>query len=238
MVNGILDGPRLPLAALLAATLGCGDLALPDISGANLELNILDGNGQTGPVGAPLPKPLVVKVVTETGHPVAGRQVAFLTSVDAGSLDPDTTETNERGEAVATWVLGTEPGQYTVEARLVAELEEPPAKVFQASAVPAAPDTLRPASPTNQPGRRGETLEEPLAVVVVDRFGNPVGDVPVAWEVTAGEGEVSEEQTRTGPDGRTSVVWELGGRFGIQKVTASIPDVTGSPVTFTATVLF
>jgi hypothetical protein len=227
-------------AALSAAAIACGgDLTLPDSSGAGLDLSKVGGDSQVGPVGEALPDPLVVRVVTVGGQPVAGQEVAFvLPEGETGRLDPDTAVTNSAGEALARWVLGSEPGDYQVEARLVSELTDPPAQLFQASAVPADPDTLRALSPLLQPGRRGETLDDPLVVLVLDRFGNPVSGVEVEWKETAGQGTLSAERTPTGADGTASVFWTLGGRIGLQKVTASVPGATGSPLTFSATVLF
>ena len=216
-----------------------GDLTLPDSSGAGYDLTKVRGDDQTGPVGEALPEPLVVRVVASGGQPVVGQAVAFLLPEgESGRLDPDTAVTNSSGEALALWVLGTVPGEHQVEARLVTELADPPAELFQASAVAADPDTLRALSPLLQPGRRGDTLEDPLIVLVVDRFGNPVSGVEVQWQVTAGEGSVSADLTGTGADGTASVSWTLGGRIGVQKVTATVPGTTGSPVTFSATVLF
>ena len=235
-----LGGLRPLLAAVVAASLACGeDLALPDPSGSGLELTVASGNGQTGTVGAQLADPLVIKVLAEGGQPVLGSRVAFLaTGEGAGSLDPDTAETNAQGEVVARWVLGTVPGSQSGEARLVTDLETPPSAQFQASAVAAAPDTVRAMSPLTQQGRRGEEVDSPLVVVAVDRYGNPVPGVTIIWAVTVGEGEVSQEQTPTGSDGTASVTWELGGRIGVQRVTASLDGASGSPVTFSATVLF
>jgi hypothetical protein len=240
MLKPTFGGVRPLLAAALAASMGCGsDLALPDPSGATLDITIVDGNGQSGPVGQALPEPLVVKVVTEDAQPVSGRRVAFVpVSVGAGTLEPDTTETDEKGEAEAQWVLGTVPGNQEVEARVVSDLEEPPRTQFQAAAVAAEPDTLRAISVLNQPGRRGDTVDDPLVVIAVDRFGNAVPGIAVDWDVTSGEGQVSADQTITGTDGSASVIWTLGGRIGVQKVTASIGGATGSPVTFQAVVLF
>ena len=228
-----------PLAAAVAVGACGSDLTLPDDSGAGLGLAKVAGDGQTGPVGQPLPDPLVVRVDAPGDQPVTGLRVAFLLPDGAtGQLDPDTALTDADGEAVATWILGTTPGEHEVEARLVVEGAPPPVATFQASAVPGGPDTLRALSPLFQPGRRGQTLPDPLMVAVVDRFGNPVGEVEVAWSVTAGEGELSAGTTRTAADGTASVIWTLGDRSGVQKATATVPGVTGSPVTFSATVLF
>ena len=54
----------------------------------------------------------------------------------------------------------------------------------------------------------------------------------------AGDGELSLHASETGADGTTAVSWELGDQVGVQKVTAAMPGITGSPVTFTAVVLF
>ena len=232
---------RAALAALLAVAAGCGgDLTLPDSSGSGLELSRVAGDDQTGPVGSPLPDPLVVRVVGAGQAPAAGRRVAFvpLESDADGSLDPDTAVTNSRGEAFSIWVLGTDPGEHRVEARLVADDAAPSPVTFSASAVAAEPDTLAAASAENRVGRRNEELADPLVVRVADRYGNPVPGAVVGWAVTFGEGEVSATETTTAADGTTQVDWTLGNRIGVQRVAASVPGAHGSPLTFTATVLF
>ena len=157
----------------------------------------------------------------------------------AGRLDPDTAVTGPDGRAVAQWVLGSEPGLHEVEARLVvSEPAPPPMAVFQASAVAGEPDTVRAASPVSQPGRIGQPTPEDPTVLVLDRFGNPVASAEVGWEVTAGGGSVSSPQTATGTDGKATVTWTLGLGIGVQKLTARVDGAHGSPVTFTATVLF
>ncbi len=230
---------RAALAGVLI--LGCGgDLALPTSSGEGVDLSILGGNGQTGTVGQELPEPLVVRVESG-GAPIEGHKVAFVVAGDpgAGRLDPDTAVTGPDGRAIARWVLGSETGPHEVEARLVVtEPAPPPMAVFGASAVAGEPDTVRAVSPVSQPGRIGQpTLEDPT-VLVVDRFGNPVGGAEVNWDVTAGRGSVSSSQTATGADGRAAVTWTLGLSVGVQKLTARVDGAHGSPVTFTATVLF
>ncbi len=224
----------------LAAVQGCGgDLALPSSSGDGVALSIVDGNGQRGTVGEELPRPLVVSVEAG-GTPIPGHEVAFVFVGDpaGGRLEPDTAVTGEDGRAVARWVLGPEAGPYEVVARLlVSEPEPPPSLVFEASAVAGEPDTLRALTPVSQPGRRGEPVRDQPSVLVVDRFGNPVAGAPVAWAVTAGGGTVTGG-TATGEDGMATASWTLGMGIGVQKLTARVEGAHGSPVTFTATVLF
>jgi hypothetical protein len=129
-------------------------------------------------------------------------------------------------------------GQHRVEARLVADAAAPPPVSFSAEATAGPPDTLAEASALFRAGRRGAELPEPLVVRVADRFGNPVAGAAVTWTVAGGDGELSTDQSRTAPDGTAAVTWTLGQRIGVQRVLASIGGVNGSPVTFSATVLF
>jgi hypothetical protein len=230
-----------PAAVLtLAGLSGCGaDLTLPDSTAAGLALAVVGGNGQTGTVGQALPNPVVVQVRTEAGQPIANREVEFAPA-DSGatSFNPATAVTDASGRAISTWVLGTAPGVYNAEARIVALDDAPPPVPLQAAAVAGTPDTIRAMSPTGQPGHRNQTLPEPLVVMVVDRFGNPVAGAEVDWDVEAGGGEVSQERVATASDGTSRVTWTLGVGIGLQQVTAEVDGAVGSPVTFTAAVLF
>jgi hypothetical protein len=234
---------RRAFVVLVAGTLGCGnDLTLPDTNGSGggiIAVTKAGGDIQNGPVGATLPEPLIVKVLGAGDQPAAGIEVAFeLPDATAGLVDPNTAITNAAGEAVAHWTLGTVPGSYTVVARLPGTEAEGTATEFTAVAKPADPDTLTPQIPLSQPGRRQQPVQDAPRVRVVDRFGNPVPEIPVAWQVVAGEGTVSQPITTTDADGQTAVDWTLGNRIGVHKLTAAIGSVTGSPVTFTATVFF
>lgn len=240
MNSARFKGLRALAAVLAAAALACGgDLTLPDPSGAGLQLTKVGGDGQTGAVGAVLPEPIVVRVRTESGQPVAGREIAFLfPEGESGGVDPDTAVTNSDGDALTRWELGPETGERVLDARVVTETADGPTIRFLADAVAASPDTARALSATSQPGRRGQTLPDPLVVAVVDRFGNPVSGFEVQWAVEAGDGEISASVTPTDGNGTASVTWTLGGRIGIQRVSATVAGATGSPVTFSATVLF
>jgi hypothetical protein len=222
--------------------LGCsGDLTLPGSMGAPaLAMAVVRGDGQVGTVGEKLPAPVVVEVKTDAGQVLPGRRVAFVVPQgDGAGFDPDTVMTNSEGQAETRWVLGTAVGVYTAEARLVPDGESAPSIApLQATADPGAPDTVRATSATIQPGNRREPLPEPLVVMAVDRFGNPVAGAEVRWDTSSGSGDVSAETTLTGSDGTTSVTWTLGNRVGVQRATAKVDHAEGSPVTFTATVLF
>jgi hypothetical protein len=233
---------RLALFLLLAAGLGCSsDVLLPEPPGGgdNVALTIYDGDEQTGTVGEPLPRPLAVQVLTPRQQPASGREVAFVVVDPAsGQVSPDVSITNSDGVATANWVLGSTSGSYVVTAHLVGGEAENQVTEFRADANPAAPDTLHPASDLTQPGRRGRQVEKAPVVHVVDRFGNPVPKAQVVWQVTGGDGRVLEPISLTDDLGNASAQWTLGNRIGAHRLTATIGSVSGSPVTFLASVFF
>jgi hypothetical protein len=170
---------------------------------------------------------------------VAERQVSFtVADPTAGQVSPEVAVTDSAGKATARWVLGPTPGAHAVTAQLVGGAADNQVTVFRAAATPAPPDTLRAVSDPTQPGRRGREVNIAPAVHVVDRFGNPVENAEVVWQVTGGEGRVLEPITLTDALGNASARWTLGNRIGVHRLTASVGTVTGSPVTFSATVFF
>jgi Big-like domain-containing protein len=234
---------RPALALLLASSVGCGssDLLLPEPPGGgdNVALSKYHGDEQIGTVGEQLPLPLEVRVLTARELPASGREVAFAVSDPAsGQVSPAVAITDADGVATARWVLGTAPGPHVVTAQLVGGEAENQVTEFSAAANPAAPDTLRATSNLTRAGRRDREVDPAPVVHVVDRFGNPVQDVQVVWQVTAGEGQVLEPITVTDASGDASAHWTLGNRIGVHRLTASVGTVHGSPVTFLASVFF
>jgi adhesin/invasin len=222
----------------LAGLTGCGgDLTLPTPTGEGVAFAAIDGDDQTGMVGEELPRPLVVSV-EDGGAPARDYRVAFsITEGPSGvRLDPDTATTDDDGRAATRVTLGSDIGPYEIVATLVV-VDPPPAAVFAGAAVAGRPDTVRAAAPLLQSGRRGDPVTDAPTVVLVDRFGNPVAGAEVSWQVTAGGGEVTGGTTADDA-GRATATWTLGSGVGIQKLQASVDGATGSPIVFSAAVLF
>jgi hypothetical protein len=234
---------RALLAFLVAAgASGCstGELLLPEPPGGgdNVALSKSDGDNQEGTVGETLPEPLIVSVRTAGGWPAEEREVEFVTMADDLEIARDTAITDSLGNATLHCVLGTIPGDYVIRARLIDLEGEPQIEEFAARAWPGAPHTLSAVTAVTQAGRRAKPAPTSPIVEVVDRFGNAVPEALVAWQVTAGEGGVSEALTRTTGEGTATVEWILGNRTGVHRLTAALEQATVSPVTFTVTVLF
>ncbi len=233
---------RLLACILIAGASACstGELLLPEPEGGgeNVALSKFDGDHQVGTVGETLPEPLIVSVRTASGRPAEEREVEFVTVAGDVEVARDTAITDGQGNATVHCVLGTVPGEYVIRASLIDLEGESQVQEFIARARPGPPHTLSATSPVTQPGRRARPAPISPVVNVVDRFGNAVPEALVAWQVTAGEGEVSETLTRTIQDGSATVDWTLGNRTGVHKLTAAVEQPTVSPLTFTVTVLF
>lgn len=120
------------VAILLAASgLSCGDddpLEPPTPT----TLEKLTGDEQTGLVSEALPDPLVVRVLDQTGRPIAGVSVTWMAQ-GGGSVSPETVPTDAAGLASAVRVLGETAGEQTTTAE-VSGLEGSPV-TFTSTAV-------------------------------------------------------------------------------------------------------
>ena len=92
---------------------------------------------------------------------------------------------------------------------------------------------LKGVSGSGQISTVGTLLAEPFVVRVEDQDGIPVEGFVVSWELTAGNGAVTEEESPTDSQGLASTTLQLGALPGINRVRASIGSP--SPVVFTAT---
>ena len=96
--------------------------------------------------------------------------------------------------------------------------------------VPLAPAASRLVAGADQVGTVGQRTPEPLAVLVTDRFDNPVPEVEVTF--APGDGSVDPAVARTGLDGIARATWTLGTKAGPQTATATVPGL--APVVFSA----
>ena len=225
------------IALALAALISCGEgLVLPE-DGAPAELRLIRGDDQSGAAGAPLPDSLEVRVLDARGNALPRQTVTFTleSALPGARVTPENATTRPDGTARALWVLGATSGIQEVVAQVARSAGGPLEVRFSAIVGAAGAQRIAIVDGNEQSGAVGSPLANPLVVLVTDGFGNPVAGVPVEWEAQAGSLEPGT--SLTGTDGRAQASWTLGSSSGTQSASASNPDLTGSPVTFTATAL-
>ncbi|MGD2122067.1 MAG: hypothetical protein PVJ76_10005, partial [Gemmatimonadota bacterium] len=109
------------IGLLLGALIGlssCGDGDPTGLDAEELDLLLVQGDGQASAPGTPLPVPLKVRVQRAgSGTPVEGAKVRWRMVVGAGAeVNPSSVETDSLGIAESLVTLGPEIGTYTVEA--------------------------------------------------------------------------------------------------------------------------
>jgi hypothetical protein len=111
-------GLVLPVTLLAAVACGGDDLVLPSNGSpagpTPTQLQMAGGNGQIGVAGSPLPNPVRVQLLDESGNGMVDQAVTWVVGTGDGSATPQST-TDANGFAEATWTLGT-PGSNTLNA--------------------------------------------------------------------------------------------------------------------------
>ncbi|MCI0696912.1 Ig-like domain-containing protein, partial [candidate division KSB1 bacterium] len=210
-------------------------------AGAASKLVYVSGNNQVGTPGQQLPNPFVVQVTDDNGIPVKDVAVTFVVTAGGGSLsNAQPVLTNATGQASTFLTISTTQALNKVEARSAGLAGSP--FVFTASAKPGDPKTLVKLSGDGQSGSGGQTLPNPIQVMVKDNLGAGVPNHPVTFTVTAGGGSINLGQSsatvNTDAQGIAQVTWKLGTPGAAQTLRVNSgfngSPLSGSPLTFTA----
>ena len=204
------------------------------------QLFLLQGNGQSSPVGAQAPTMLRVRATASDGvTPVNGATIAWSAT---GGVNFSTCSgatscsvlTDESGEA-STWVTPTAAAAATVSAQL-APASYSPAQSQQASLVgtESALD-LAALTPTISVAR-GATLSVPLTVEAL-KLGQPQPNVTVEFAVTNGSASLSSNAAITNASGLAGVTAQLVNLSGTVQVTACVLPADKPCQTFTMLVI-
>ena len=208
-------------------------------------VSIVSGNSQTGAVGTVLPQPLVVRLTNALGQPVAGVPVVFRVDENSGGLVSGTAnlgslavQTNDTGQASATFRLGTRSGVGNNIVEATATGFTGPA-VFTHSATPTAAQRIVVDTGNSQIGAVGQPLPLPFVAIVTDAGFNRIGGVPVTFTVRQGGGTLGGLATLTttsDSDGRVAAVLTLGRQEGQDNnvVEATFAGNPGQPAAFLA----
>ena len=211
---------------LLAAILGsCSD---PSGPAAPAEVQAVSNTSQEAVAGSEVADSLVVRVSDVNGDPAAGVEVSWVVTTGDGSVSPISTTTDSGGRARTSWTLGATAGPNEVRS----EVQGLAPVVFTALGVAGPVSSLEVVSGDSQEAAAGEAVPDSLVVLVVDSNDNPVQDVVVDWEVTAGGGSVNPPSAPTNSEGYVGTSWTLGMTPGANEAQATVPDLI--PAVFTA----
>lgn len=181
-------------------------------------IEVVAGGEQRALAGATLPQPVVVRLLSQRGHPVPNVAVRFRTADGRGSTDPQMATTDAAGRARTSWTLGDYAGRQhllatsdALDSAVAATAESEP--VAANTRLLSLRDTLR--------GTAGGELTEVAGVRVTDSLGRPVADLPVSWGAAQG-GRVVALAERTDSLGEARARWTLGPRSGVQRAQVRV----------------
>jgi adhesin/invasin len=179
--------------------------------------------------------PLTVKVTDGSGAPVAGVVVTFAAPDGGGTVTPALDTTDFSGQASTRWRLG----EKVVAQRATASASGVTGSVsFVATTRAAAPASIAISAGEGQSAAAGSAVATRPAVVIKDRFQNPVANATVVFSTLAGGGSVTGSGAATDASGIATVgSWVLGTTAGANRLSAVAlaSGVTGNPITFNAT---
>ncbi len=198
----------------LAFVAGCAADGANRLQRSPAELHMADGNDQYGVAGAPLAKPIVVKLIDERGKPVVDHRVTFEVASGGGRLTSDSSTTDSAGMAQVHWILGDSVADYQrMNVHAVDSGSGRPiiTRVFRARARPRPAARLVAVSGDGQSGYPLTTLPERVVVRAVDSAGRGVPMLPITFSVVAGGGSVTGGARFTDSDGlATAGEWTIG----------------------------
>ncbi len=172
-------------------------------------------------VGRWLSDSIRVRLVDTKEEPVAGYPITFTIHSGGGVLAPglsDQTDvlTDNRGIAAVAWRLGSSA---STTQKLIVTLETVDIPVLNApleitaQAEPLAVSKLLWMGDSLRSGRAGQLLEDPLRLVALDRYDNPVPGVKTVFNLDDGNGSIggaTSLMVASASNGIVSVPWTLG----------------------------
>ena len=204
-------------------------------------LAVIGGDSLSGIVGVALPIKLQVAAFDANGNSVIGATINFA-AVSGGSVSPASATTDLGGAASTTMTLGPTVGTYAFTATVAGSPNVTARVAVPASAAAAA--VLGILGGSNQVDTVLATLGKTLTVKVTDAFGNAVPQQAVDFQVTSGQATLISVpgtpaqtlvHTTTDNTGTAQATLVAGPLAGAVVVTATAPQTSIAPVTFSAT---
>ena len=232
MTRSLVRLRRVLAGTLLTGSIAaCNDSTKPPTPSA---VTAVTATAVAGTVGEVTTTPITVRVTDAGGTALSNQTVTFSVVDGGGSITPATVTTSSAGEATTTWRLGQTAGVQRAQA-VVAGVAT--GVTFTATAAAGAPSVVAVSTGDNQSAPAGSVLATAPAVIVRDRFQNPVPGVSVVYSIIAGNGTLVSPGSTTNASGVASANgWRLGTTVGPNRLSALVvaSGVTANPIVFTA----
>lgn len=209
--------------------------SLTNTPGPATSLQLTSGGGQSTTVATSFAAPLVVTAYDAQGNVVPGVLVTFAppSTGATASLDAVTVVTDASGQATVQAAAGTRAGSYSVGAHLSNPAIAVAIGLTNTPGAPASIAAVDGASP--QAAQTGTPFAEPLEVVVLDAYGNPVPNTTITFTApqSGATATLSATTAMTDASGHASITADAGATLGSYFVVATTPGLP--PVAFTLT---
>jgi len=214
----------------------CEEETTSSLPAPTVSTMLVNGDQQSARVGERLPQDLSVSFRTTGGTTLLDVPIAIsVVDGDGGMRIPGRgsvsgnnstlqSSTGPSGVIDVEVTLGPRTGSHVF--RLASPLGTltDSVRLIYATALPGPVATVL-RSGDAQVGLPGEPLPFPPAIIVQDRFGNPVPDVEVVWSITAGEGAVDPDRSTSDSEGAARTTWTLGTAQGSHALDATIESI-------------
>jgi hypothetical protein len=216
--NGALRGVAAGRTTVAASIAGVSAQMLVTVVAEPGALSVVGGGGQDAAAGTTLPVPIIVRLVSQRGRPLAGMLVRFRRLDGGGAAELASATTDHDGRARMTWRLGDFPGRQ----RLVAAVDGlDSGATTVAEAEPVGSNTRIMLLHDAQHGPIATKLSDPVGIRLTDSSGRPLVDVPVRWE-RLDSGTVAATAARSDSLGEAQATWVLGPVAGRQRLRVSV----------------
>ncbi|CAN5830415.1 hypothetical protein BH23GEM8_BH23GEM8_07380 [soil metagenome] len=213
MFSALLRGTAALLVLLLQLSCSDGTEASPVPATVQLSastLSVADGESSR----------LIATVLDQSGAPLTSLPSGV--TIDWSSSDPSI------ASVTGGYVTGNRPGSAEITVSVGTASASASVTVTQVAR------SLERVLGDGQSGVAGEKLSDSLKVRVIDRHGDGVAGIAVAWEVSTGDGGLEGVTTTSNSHGHARASWRLGGIGGTQIVIARLTQ-TGGATMFSAT---
>ena len=202
--------------------------------GAPAKLIAFGGSKQTGTEGFAIANPVIAQVQDANKNPVAGAIVTFTSNKTGTVFNPPSAATDVNGKASTSVQLPPTVGTVTITGTGPAGVTPAHVTFTETSVAPVA-TKISTMTGNNQSGAAGTQLSQPLVVLVVDQYGNPLPYKIVTFSDNGAGGIFSYGSTVvTGANGTATDLYTLPSIPANITINASVSGIN-SPAVFTET---